>query len=267
MSSVLRHSGAQPATARPMVGDTKTSMVRSDHIGWLLCDGRELSQAEYRALYSVLGDDFGPAVAAGYFKLPDSRGHVMGLINQPNEYTATPRTDVSGWRDGDVSGEQTHTLILNEIPAHNHDISGGYLNVSGGLSRFGPGQTSAELTRITLGVSGEHYHTYLGLQSQSVGTVGDTGAAENDPRPTENTSFAGLHSHVVNDPTHRHQIASNGGSQPHNNMQPTLFLGNLFIYGGRVNYNIPGFDGATSLVNPPSPNPSYYPPRYPSRLH
>lgn len=55
MSSVLRRNAFQPSTARPMVGDTKTSMVRNDHIGWLVCDGRSLSVTEYRALFNVRG--------------------------------------------------------------------------------------------------------------------------------------------------------------------------------------------------------------------
>jgi microcystin-dependent protein len=253
-----------------MVGDTKTSMVRSDHIGWLLCDGRELSQAEYRALYAVLGDDFGPAVAAGNFKLPDSRGHVMGLINQPNEYTATPRTDVSGWRDGDVSGEQTHTLIIAEMPNHQH----GPTDVSGNTD--GNGFT---------GVSGEHDHT-----SNATGNNAEPGLIYQSNGGTANTTAGsitvGLTDYSLLDATagepdiitspapltinragnHAHTIGSTGGSQPHNNMQPTLFLGNLFIYGGRVNHNIAGFDGATSLVNPPA-RPSYFPSRNASRLH
>jgi hypothetical protein len=69
---------------------------------------------------------------------------------------------------------------------------------------------------------------------------------------------------INNSDSHRHQIASNGGSQPHNNMQPTLFLGNLFIYCGLPTRNITGPDG----LSPPSGYPSYYPPSTPgNRLY
>jgi microcystin-dependent protein len=33
-------------------------------------------------------------------------------------------------------------------------------------------------------------------------------------------------------PAEANRAASRGGSQPHNNMQPTIFIGNLFIYAG-----------------------------------
>jgi hypothetical protein len=46
-----------------------------------------------------------------------------------------------------------------------------------------------------------------------------------------NVSDSG-HTHNITDPTHRHQIASNGNDQYHNNIQPTLFYGNLFVYSG-----------------------------------
>jgi hypothetical protein len=32
--------------------------------------------------------------------------------------------------------------------------------------------------------------------------------------------------------SHSHTISSNGGNQYHNNIQPTLFYGNTFIYSG-----------------------------------
>jgi microcystin-dependent protein len=283
MSSVLRHSGFQSATQRPMVGDTKTSMVRADHLGWMLCDGRALSTAEYRTLFAVLEYSFGGSGAT--FNLPDARGHVMGLINQPNEYTVTPNPDVSGWADGDVSGYQTHTLTIAEMPAHNHDISGGYLNVSGDVDPSGNGRTSLELTGITLDVSGEHTHTATDsghqhsyenqpYQHDVALSLTTTNTADNINQSQISgvgyanitVSSAGSHTHIVNDPTHRHQIASNGGSQPHNNMQPTVFLGNLFIYSGRVNKNVTGFDGITTQTNPANPA-SYFPPQQNKRLY
>ena len=47
------------------------------------------------------------------------------------------------------------------------------------------------------------------------------------------------HSIVWNDPTHAHFIYPQGGSNAHNNMQPTIFMGNMFIFSGKATYNAP----------------------------
>jgi microcystin-dependent protein len=36
----------------------------------------------------------------------------------------------------------------------------------------------------------------------------------------------------ANSANHSHSISSQGGDQPHNNMQPTLFIGSMFIFSG-----------------------------------
>jgi microcystin-dependent protein len=250
MSSVLRGSGFRSAVARPMVGDTKTSMVRVDHLGWLVCDGRSLLKSEYRALYAVLGDSFG-SVDADHFNLPDAQGRVVGLIGQSTSNT---------WIDGDLSGEETHTLVIAEIPAHNHDICGGDPTANG--------NTSYSATGVTTQSAGAHTHTvnWTAVDDTNFsGTVpaipnSDTGGAQ--PAYSGIVNSDGAHTHAITDPTHRHQIASNGGDQPHNNMQPTIFMGNLFVFCGRVVHNVTDIDG----ISVPVANPSYYPPSTPPNL-
>jgi len=51
------------------VGVIKVSMTPMSY-PWVFCDGAELSQSTYPALYSVLGNTFG-AASVGYFKIPD----------------------------------------------------------------------------------------------------------------------------------------------------------------------------------------------------
>jgi microcystin-dependent protein len=228
-----------------MVGDTKTSMVRVDHIGWLVCDGRSLTRDGYRALFNVIGTEFGEGdVSGSTFNLPNAQGRVMGLIG----------TSVGNdWVDGDVSGEETHTLTIAEIPAHNHDISGGALNTDNGVDPSGNGNTD---------VSGEHTHT-TNSNAPSIGLVQRTGnntGTTFDSSPGELDLINAANLTINSAGAHRHQIASNGGSQAHNNMQPTLFLGNLFIYCGRITQNITGPDG----LSPPASNPSFYPPSTPA---
>ena len=244
MSSVLRHSGYRSASERAAVGDTKTSMVRVDHLGWLVCDGRSLLRSEYRNLFAVIGTEFGSDDSI-HFNLPDARGRVVGLIGVA--------VDVSSheWFDGDVSGEYQHTLTISEIPAHNHDISGGYLNVSGGVVPTNDGNTSLDGTH-THGIT-DPGHAHTGVPNQASTAI--DGASNNTGNGTNTgTSTTGIT--ILSNGAHRHQIASNGGSLPHNNIQPTIFMGNLFIYCGQPLRNITGPDGLTAPVS----NPSYYPP-------
>lgn len=245
MSSVLRRTGALSAVERFTVGDTKTSLVSNDHVGWLMCDGRSLNVEDFRQLFSVIGHSFGGSGST--FNLPDPMGRVPGFVGQSSGGGNT-------WIMGDVSGTETHTLTIPEMPAHNHDISGGYLNVSGGINPLANGQTSAELTGITLDASGQHNHGgstgdggWAAASHDVAVSLTTTGTADNTGQHNHTISFDGLHSHIVNDPKHRHQIASNGGNQPHNNMQPTIFLGNLFVYAGRLFK-----DATTSNTYPPN---------------
>ncbi len=237
MSSAMRRSGFRSAVERPMVGDTKTSMVRVDHLGWLVCDGRSLLKSEYRALYAILGDDFG-SVDANHFNLPDAQGRVVGLIGQ---------ADVTTWVDGDVSGEETHTLTIEEIPAHNHDISDNDPSSNGVTSE-----------------NGTHSHNIDRSSNADPGAFDTADANAANPRAaTTDRSLVGgagngFDTYSAGD--HRHEILSNGGSQPHNNIQPTLFMGNLFIYCGQPGKNITEADGVT----PRSTNPSFYPPSVPA---
>lgn len=255
MSSVIRRTGFQSAVERYMVGDTKTSMVRVDHMGWLRCDGRSLLRSEYRTLFAVLGTDFG-SVDADHFNLPDAEGRVVAMIGQADSISNT-------WVDGDMSGEERHTLTIAEMPSHRH----GSTDVSGSLD--GDGLT---------GVSGEHTHTsnatgnngQPGLIYKSGGgvnttagsiTVGLTGYSLLDATPGE-PNIVDSPAALTIDPSgnHAHTIGKTGGNQPHNNIQPTIYMGNLFIYCGRALHNITDVGG----INTPTVNRSYYPPSAPA---
>lgn len=147
------------------IGDYKHSLQNSNHGKWLLCNGQTVSRTTYSALFALIGTAFGVGNGTTTFTLPDCQGRVAGSIGSGSGLTT--RTA------GQLVGAETHTLTVNEMPAHTHSSN---VNVGG---TTGGGAT---------------------VQSNGVTNVPTT--------------------------------SSTGGGLPHNNMQPTIFLGNTFIYAG-----------------------------------
>ena len=218
MASTLRSFASLDARGRPTVGDTKTNAITTDHMGWLYCDGRALNTSDYVQLFNVIGYQFGGSGSS--FNLPAPQGRVPGFVGQADG----PGPDTL-WKLGDISGEETHLLLLSEVPAHNHDISGGALDVSNGVVPTNNGNTSVNGLHSHTGKTVEVVDT---IESETVTKDGIGGTAVvsgSNPRQLTLT--------IDSSGNHSHQIASNGGSQRHNNIQPTIWIGNLFIYGGR----------------------------------
>jgi microcystin-dependent protein len=90
--------------------------------GWAFCNGQIMSISQNTALFSLLGTQFG-GDGKSNFALPNLAGRVP--INQGQGPGLTNRSI------GESAGESNVTLLSNEMPAHNHGISG--RDVSGGL--------------------------------------------------------------------------------------------------------------------------------------
>jgi microcystin-dependent protein len=238
MSSVLRRTGALSAVERHTVGDTKTSLVANDHVGWLMCDGRQLNVDDFRQLFAVIGYSFGGSGST--FNLPDPMGRVPGFVGQSSGGGNT-------WIMGDVSGEETHTLTIAEMPAHNHGTDASDNVIGNGLT----------------GISGEHIHgitdpghshSYVNnTNNQGTDNAFNSETAADDQDLTKTTSSETTGITINPNGDHQHTIKTQGGGQPHNNMQPTIFLGNLFVYAGRLFK-----DATTTNTFPPNGNRNIY---------
>jgi microcystin-dependent protein len=77
--------------------------------GWAACNGQTLSIAQNQALFAILGTTYG-GDGISNFKLPNLQGSVPVHVG-------------NGISLGQVGGEINHTLILNEMAAHNHLVS------------------------------------------------------------------------------------------------------------------------------------------------
>jgi microcystin-dependent protein len=153
---------------------------------WAFCQGQILSIAQNTALFSLLGTTYG-GNGQTTFALPDFRGRVpVGTGQGPG---------LPGVTLGEMSGTPTHTLIITEMPAHNHVVT----------------------TTIT-----------------GTGATANSGSPGSGI-PATSSSLSLYVNSSVNPPLNRplaSNVASStatiaGGSQPHNNMQP--YLGMNFI--------------------------------------
>jgi len=78
---------------------------------WLSCDGSSLLRVDYPDLFTVIGTLYGAADST-HFNLPDLRGRVA--VGSGTGTGLSPRSE------GDVFGEETHTLTVGELASHVH---------------------------------------------------------------------------------------------------------------------------------------------------
>jgi len=221
MTSTMRVSSANTARTKPTTGDTKMSFVNTDHLGWLMCDGRAMDKTSDNLLFQVIGYTFGGS--GNSFNLPNPAGRVMGTVGTVTDDNARSRTYVKG----QSVGELDHKLVQSEMPSHNHDIAGAqFVNTPVTTN----GNTSLNATGV---YDSGHIHPNISAVASAIHNGVTSGVATADVGSNNNTSIPITSSNaIIVDPTHQHQIKSNGGDQYHNNIQPTLFYGNTFIYCG-----------------------------------
>lgn len=96
--------------SNPYLGEIKLCAFGFAPRGWALCNGQFLSIAQNQALFSLLGTTYG-GNGTTTFALPDLRGR-------------TPNSFGNGFTQGERLGEENHTLLITEIPEHDHQLNG-----------------------------------------------------------------------------------------------------------------------------------------------
>lgn len=102
--------------------------------GWLLCQGQAIpNEDKYQKLRELIGNN-----------TPDLRGRTIVGAGQGDSLTER--------KLGDKGGEENHTLTINEMPSHTHDIKGSNdVQNDGRPTLTGPGTGWTERTESTGG--------------------------------------------------------------------------------------------------------------------
>lgn len=98
--------------ADPFIGEIRLFGFNYAPEGWLLCYGQAVATTQYQALYAVIGNTYGGNYSA--FNLPDLRSRcLVGAGQAPG---------LSAYDLGEKGGTEQVTLLLTQIPPHNHAI-------------------------------------------------------------------------------------------------------------------------------------------------
>ena len=98
----------------PYIGQIQAFGFNFAPLGWAQCNGQLLPIAEYDALFSLLGTTYG-GDGQTTFALPDLRGR---SIVHPGQGPG-----LSNISHGETAGSENITLTVNNMPAHNHNVS------------------------------------------------------------------------------------------------------------------------------------------------
>ena len=163
--------------ADPFVAEIRIFPFNFAPKGWAFCDGQLLPISQNTALFSLLGTTYG-GDGKSTFALPDMQGNAC---MHPGQGQGLSLHDL-----GEMSGSETVTLLVSEIPSHAH-----------GVGR-------------ALAADGNQITPVNTVWAQSAAGRGQAALYKDNPATGQVNQLQSLN--------------FTGGGLPHNNMQPYLTL-------------------------------------------
>jgi microcystin-dependent protein len=141
--------------SEPYLGEIRMFSFDFPPKSWALCNGQALSIQQNSPLFSLLGTTYG--------------GDGERTFQLPNLQARVPMSFGAGFQQGEVIGEQSHTLSYTEMAAHSHLL--------GGTSTTGT-QVSPENNLLATSAGDPYAVAGANLTTLNAATVGSTGGAQ-----------------------------------------------------------------------------------------
>jgi microcystin-dependent protein len=164
----------------PFLGEIRMFAFNFPPKSWAQCDGQLLPISQNTALFSLLGTFYG-GNGTTTFQLPDLRSRVAMSFDNAGNHPL-----------GELGGAENHSLLVTEMPAHNHTVR---------CSSAGDNS---------------------GTPTSPVGNFWTRDLNGNAPYANSGASGA----------MHPSAVGLAGGSQPHSNLQPLLVVNFCIALGG-----------------------------------
>lgn len=246
------NQGMMAPGVTPPPGSIFTYAGPSEPQGYKFANGQALSKTTYAALYSALGGSSSPyGEDATTFNVPDLRSRVaVGAGQGAGLSNRVAGTYGGGDRDTNTPkrAEESHTLSNAEMPSHSHGGATGS-SISGYMTASNPHDHytwTGSMDRANPHGHGGIYHAHnvpnlaQGSSRVVIWTSGSQGSYWNAPGIGNTVTdyqqpgvpavdINHLHQIPAQDINHQHAVPAlginpDGGSQPHNSMQPFLAL-------------------------------------------
>ena len=94
--------------SNPYVGEIRMFAGNFAPQGWMLCQGQTLAITDYDVLFNLIGTTYG--------------GDGQTTFNLPNLSSRVPVHQGSGFVIGQMSGQESVTLTVQQIPQHTHPV-------------------------------------------------------------------------------------------------------------------------------------------------
>jgi microcystin-dependent protein len=139
----------------PYIGEIRMFAGNFAPAGWLFCDGQLVSIAEFETLFTLIGTTYG-GDGQETFAMPDLRGRL-------------PLHMGNGYIIGQMSGTETVTLTVQQIPSHTHPV----LATSQSATSLAPNNTVVPAQPI-----GQVYANLTPFGAMAPGVITPSGASQ-----------------------------------------------------------------------------------------